>query len=642
MLKSAKRISVSILVLASVLSAPANAQIVASGSLNDVDPWGVGWKNNNTGGLSSSLWSATSADTVNELLGSIEAQALTSAQADLLRAIILSGGKAPSGDITYATSERLRLLRELGENARASNLLQRFPNEEWSEDPHKYEADLDLATGDNKRACAAVELASGEDPFWQTLRATCFALAGNAPAANLAAEMAVSSGEEDPWFFEAVNALAEIQSGNEKVKLPPANYSSGAAMALSLAGDFPASPDAATVIPVHYAALLSERPDASDELRMQAMLHAARAGVIDAQTARRAMVTPKPAPVEPDPNLPANQQPPASSDILRNPLERAVDSVTDPDVSMHDKAVKLMAALVSSHGNLEEYSLQASILLPELKSIPQLRETAQLSPAFVEAALAAGDVALAQRWREAMDNPFDEPPPRPKQEIAGLVQQPQPIQLDPATGKPISSGPVQLAPTPGNAAPTLDAQLQALNATNAPQLAAQDGQPKALEALPPQPRLPAILHSEWDKARFDFLILLASENTRKQQSITVANTLIGQADRFPIEVNQYLSILSGLGYAIPPEARRVMAEYQQTIPAMDVILADYQRNAALNVGAIGEASLRSLLILRDNQPHSGSLIAYANSLNALVKNGLRKNAKAIAYEAIAPWGKPKG
>lgn len=636
MLKSVRHLSVSIIAIASAFSFSAQAQIVASGSLSEVDPWGIGWKGPHTGGLASNMWNATSAETVTELLGSIDAELLTSVQADLLRAIILSGGKAPLGDINEATSQRLRLLRQLGENAHANNMLQRFPNEKWSEDPHQYEADLDLATGDNKRACAAVELAPSDQPYWQTLRATCFALAGNAPAANLAAEMAISTGQEDPWFFEAVGAIAEIKAGAEKTNLPPANYSSGAAIALSLAADLPPAPDAATTISPYYAALLSERSDAPDQVRVQAILHAARAGLIDAETARPALITPKPAPTVLDPTLPADEQPPASSDIMRNPLERAVDSVLDAEIELHDKAVKLIAALVPSYGDAQDYALQAKVLLPELNSIPQTRETAQLSPSFVEAALAAGDLSLAQRWRDAMDNPFDEPPPSL---VIAATEPAQPLAT--STGELTTQGPVQLTPT--TQAPTLDEQLQALNNVDPPPISTPDGQP-AIEAVapPPPPRLTPILHSEWDKARFDALILLATEKSTPRQLEKAVEGLILQNANYPIETAQILSVLSGIGYALPPKARRLIANYQNSVPAMELILQDYQLNTALRVNATGEAMLRALIILRDNQPHGGSLIAYTNSLNALSQNGLKKNAREIAFEALAPWGQPKG
>jgi|GEM_PF-5157268 len=639
MLKSAKRFSASIIALACVSGFSANAQIVASGSLTDLDPWGIGWKNAQTGGLKSNMWKSTSAETVNELLGSIDAHQLTPVQANLLKAVILSGGKAPSGDISDATSERLRLLRELGENAHATNLLQRFPSETWSEDPHKYEADLDLATGDNIRACSAVELAPSEDPFWQTLRATCFALAGNAAAASLAAEMAVSTGEEDPWFFDAVGAIAEQNAGNEKAELPPANYSSGAAMALSLAAKFPSGPDAAVKIPAEYAALLSERTDAPEEIRIQALLHAARAGLIDANTVRSKIVSPKPKPAEIDPNIPADQQVSTSSDALRSPLERAVDSVTNPELSMHDRAVKLIAALVPSRGNPQDYALNAKILLPELRSIPQIRETAQLSPSFVEAALAAGDFQLAQRWRDAMDNPFDDPPPAPE---------PITVEVDTAPSGLDQQGPASLIPSSAqapstNGAPTLDEQLQALN--DQPEIQPDGtqtaiGETTAIQTIAPPPRLPPILHSDWDKARFDMLLLLASPKPSNSASKSVAGSLIAMNESYPIESVQYLSILSGLGLELPPEARTLIGQYQNSVPSMELLLDNYKLDAALRADAMGEAVLRAFLILRDNQPHSGSLIPYTNSLNTLKRAGLQSDAMKIAFEAIAPWGMP--
>ena len=641
MLKSAKRLSASLIALACTSSLPTNAQIVASGSLTDLDPWGIGWKSAQTGGLKSNMWNSTSAKTVNELLGSIDAHQLSPVQADLLRTVILSGGKAPSGDISEATGERLRLLRELGENAHATNLLQRFPNETWSEDPHKYEADLDLATGDNVRACSTVELAPSEDPFWQTLRATCFALAGNAAAASLAAEMAVSTGEEDPWFFDAVGAIAEQNNGNDKAKLPPANYSSGAAMALSLAANFPPAPDAAVTIPAEYAALLSERVDAPEAIRVQALLHAARAGLIDAQTVRNKIVSPKPTPMEIDPTIPADQKITTSSDALRSPLERAVDSVTNPDLSMHDRAVKLIAALVPSRGDSRDFALNAEILLPELRSIPQIRETAQLSPSFVEAALAAGDVQLAQRWRDAMDNPFDDPPPMPEPTQSPGMADTTPVGLNQQGPSSLLTPSLQQANT--TAAPTLDEQLQALN--NQPQIQSETtqntiGDTTAIQTIAPPPRLQPILHSNWDKARFDMLLLLSSPKPSNSSSKSVAKSLIAMNESYPIESVQYLSILSGLGLEIPPEARTLIGEYQNSVPSMELLLENYKLDAAFRADAMGEAVLRAFLILRDNQPHSGSLIPYTNSLNTLTKAGLQRNAMQIAFEAIAPWGLP--
>ncbi|MFC7291317.1 hypothetical protein [Hirschia litorea] len=641
MLKYAKRFSASLLVLAALSSAPSNAQIVSSGSLTEVDPWGVGWKSSNTGGLGSNLWSATNASSVYELLGSIDANQLTPAQANLLRAIVLSGGKAPAGSIDEATTERLRLLRELGETKNATNLLQRFPNESWSEDPRKFEADMDFATGDNKRACATVDAAPSDDSFWQSLRATCFALAGNATAANLSAEMAVSSGEEDPWLFEAVSAVAEVIAGNENTKLPAANYSTGATIALSLAAKLPPEADSVTSLTPQYAAFLAQRADAPEDIRKEALLYAARAGVIDAQTARKALISPKPTAPTPDPNLPADKQVSAESDIMRTPLERAVDSVTNPDIELKDKAVKLIAALVPARGNAQEFALHAKVLLPELKSIPQTRETAPLSPAFVEAALAAEDLALAQRWRDTMNNPFDDPPPAPIQAPnTGLTPT---IPAQPQTGSTAiapAGQPINLAQSAGQPL-TLDEQLQALNnAQNSGQNStANAGQspPNGPMTLAPAPKLQPILHSDWDKARLDALILLANPKKDNKTSAKVVSNLVIMAETHPIEANRYLSILSGIGYLMSPDARDIIAKYQNTAPSLEQVLADYKMANARRDNAVGEASLRALITLRDTTPQDGDLIPYTNALSTLGQNGLTNNAKAIALEALAPW-----
>ena len=175
-------------VMAFAATIPAQAQVSALGALNDVNPWGVGWISPRDGGLPTSLWSDTRSDDIESLLDAVDLNNLTPAQTDLLKIVLMSGGVAPQDGGKALIWRRLRLLEELGEGDKVLELVRRFPGEDWDRNAAQIEADMDLVSGDNKRACSRVETEPEDDVFWQRLRAACLAIAGNRDAALLALE----------------------------------------------------------------------------------------------------------------------------------------------------------------------------------------------------------------------------------------------------------------------------------------------------------------------------------------------------------------------------------------------------------------------------------------------------------------------
>lgn len=580
MSRRANVFAASIIALTTALGA--HAQISASGPLTQVDPWGVGWVGARNGGLGSDLWTATHADDVELLYGSIDVNVLTPAQEALVRAIVLSGGRTPEGDTGNAMLQRIRLLRQLGEERKAVDIHSRFPNEAWSEDPAKFDADLDLASGDNKRACASAQTANSEDPYWQSVRATCYALAGSLDAAQLSAEFAVSSGVEDPWLLSAVSA-AVIADADTR---PTARFGNGVETALSIQGKLPPGNDTFVNLTPERALLIADRPDAPDLLKMRALITAARAGAISPDKARRALVTPKPAD--------------ATENTLRTPLETAVDTVADPTTDVATKAKALVDALSGSRNDIRAFKLHTKVLLPEIKAIPIKRETALFAPSYVEIALAAEDLELAKKWRAAMDNPFDKPPV------------PEPTQAQPASG-PQLLVPQQPAPTP--------------------EPIVEETSSNSVEILPP------VEHSEWDKVRLDSLIALSSDDASNAVIMDISRRLMSLPIEQQAGVVQILSAFSGLGYPLSAEARTLLSDEANSRGFSHDASSSLSRiNACLRAGAKGEAMMRALLLSFQEQGREGNPIVMADTLGAISRAGLKDQARGLALEMIAPWG----
>ncbi len=253
--------------------------------LRELDAWSVSALARADGALAPNLWANSDPAFLAALFDRLPAAYESPASLALARRVLFSGGDAPRGDATDAARKRFEALGRMGA---ADELATMAAGSNASlSDPQiaQYAAQAELARGRRAEACARGRGANFGDrppPFLLRLRAYCAAVTGDRAAADLALELARTSGAEDSWVTGAVAAAG----GAPGARPPAARYDISLNTQLSLAGGLRPGPN-----PLNGASTLSlvalARADAAPQpLRAQAAALAFRRGVIRASEAR--------------------------------------------------------------------------------------------------------------------------------------------------------------------------------------------------------------------------------------------------------------------------------------------------------------------------------------------------------------------
>ncbi|MEO0883970.1 MAG: hypothetical protein AAFY34_14745 [Pseudomonadota bacterium] len=379
--------------LALFVAASADAQIESSG-LDDVSPWTVGFLEADQQGFPPNLWTTSDPDRLLDLLGTIETQNLSPGEHALLRQILYSPGNPPEGDkVNDLMAERARLLLELGEADAAVTLLPLVQTYVGELDPEETAIDLLLGLGNHESACAASESEAREGAFWAKLRATCFALDENSQGAELALELAISEGVDDPWFYEAVFAAVGLAPDP-----PSARYDSGIALTLSKKAGLPVPTDAIAGSRLDLTAAIAQSTELQPELRVLAAGLAAEKGLIGADEHRATYEA-----------LLAQE-----AFTPRSELDGAITANWVGEASTETKSRLLNAALETAEGHISRYHAVSRLLLEDINALDKDNASLRYGLAFARANLAAGDVATAGQWANAVsensesnDNAFE-------------------------------------------------------------------------------------------------------------------------------------------------------------------------------------------------------------------------------------------
>ncbi|MEO1474937.1 MAG: hypothetical protein AAFS13_01030 [Pseudomonadota bacterium] len=361
----------------------AEAQVEAA-ALDDVNPWAVGFLAEDEGRLPGTLWSASEPDTLLALLRTTRTRNLSPGERLLLSQLVFSAGEAPEGELNIdLLAERARIILDLGEADIASQLFPLLSEPVGDADPEELAVDLLLGLGNEDSACAASESQAREGAFWAKLRAVCFALEGETGPAELALELAISEGVEDPWFYEAVFAAIDLAPTP-----PPARYDSGIALSLSARAELPVPTDAIASSRADLAAAIAINDNLQPDLRVQAAGIAAEASLIDAQEHRAAYK----ALLEIEDFTP------------RTPVEIAISANWQGDEAVDTKARTLHSALRTAEGNLSRYHAVSRLLLDDINALPKADATLRYGLTFARANLAAGDIAASSDWITALSS----------------------------------------------------------------------------------------------------------------------------------------------------------------------------------------------------------------------------------------------
>ncbi len=355
---------------------------IESAPLQEVGPWGAAALPLGLERLESDLWQGADPGTLAIAFERIGPDLRFPALQRLVRQAVFSGGAAPAGDFDLARARFLAANR-LGPSEAATRLFQTVPR--LSADPALLSLAIDAAfrAGRTDEACGWVASQGQEDAntassSWLETRATCYALNGEAAAANLSVDLARGKGQTDTWLGRAVAAAsgpvtnpppfradsgrALVLSMKAQLKLPKALASNGDPSALSALINWP---DFVSLVPADEAAPLVRR--------------AAQTGV--ASPAQEALLRiPLPPPIMP--------VAPVTEATIGPQIEAAAPPIAET-----------FAQIIRQTNTAQGRALEARLLKADLQNLVETAPEqipAVALPLLAEAALWAGDIRLAK------------------------------------------------------------------------------------------------------------------------------------------------------------------------------------------------------------------------------------------------------
>ncbi|MEO0607837.1 MAG: hypothetical protein AAFY82_06365 [Pseudomonadota bacterium] len=372
-----------LLVIALSVAGPVSAQIEDE-SMDDLNAWGQRLLASGEKEFPTSLWRGSDDEKLLALLQSVRAADLSPAERALLRRAVLSPATAPDGENAEALlAERVRLMLELGEARAAAALAPQLKQDPRGLDGETLAVDLDLASGREASACAALAGPIKEGTYWVKLRAVCAVLQDNFAGAQLAIEMAGAQDVNDDWMIAAIFAAS-----GDSPEPPKARFDSGLNIALSTkAGLDPSTLTLAADRP-DLAAAIARREDVPLKLRARFAEIASAFNLISGDEHRDILLE----------GL-ANLELEAASQI-----EQVLQDLNDPLIDDETRLLGLNTALQNAaRSDLSTFRSVSDLFLTDLRALPQNALSAEYGLQFARAAMIAGDRELAQSWLATRD-----------------------------------------------------------------------------------------------------------------------------------------------------------------------------------------------------------------------------------------------
>lgn len=382
--------------ICSMAASPALGQSIStieSAPLQEVGPWGAAALPIGLERMDSDLWQGADPGTLGLAFDRITPDLRFPSLQRLVRQAVFSGGAAPAGDLDLARA-RFNAANRLGPSDAVTRLFQTVPR--LNADPALVTMAIDAAfrAGRSEEACAWVATPGLDEansnlasPSWLETRATCYALNGEAPAANLSVDLARAKGQTDTWLGRAVAAAS-----GPVTNPPPFRADSGRALALSMKAQLkPPRALANSGDPAALAALINW-PEflAKGAVEETTLLvrRAAQTGVAS-PTQEALLRIPVPPPIIPQATLPESQIA-AQSETTTSP-----PASPPPPPPIADTWARVLSQANTAQGR----ALEARLLLADLKNLIGTAPD-QISPMtmpiLAEAALWAGDSGLAK------------------------------------------------------------------------------------------------------------------------------------------------------------------------------------------------------------------------------------------------------
>lgn len=372
------------------------AQIDSEG-MGDLDAWGARYLAADEAEFPLNLWSGSDDEALLALMQATRTTNLTPAERMLLRRVVLSPTRKPTGDLAEALlAQRARLMLELGEADAAADLAPRLQQSARGLDAETIAVDLDLARGREAAACDRLSGPVPETEYWLKLRAVCAVLRENFAGAELAVEFASAQGLDDPWFIEAIFAAS-----GDTPNPPNARFDTGMNIALSSKANLDTSSVTLSASRPDLAAAAANRSGVPTILRAQLAQIASEADLIS-PAARREIL---------------GAQMDEADFTASSAIELVLQTLANPKIDPQLKAEQLADVLENAaHSGMAHYAGTAQLFHKDVKRLLKADGTTTYALPFARAALAAGDGGLALKWLAKFD-------------VEGLEEQPDPFEI---------------------------------------------------------------------------------------------------------------------------------------------------------------------------------------------------------------------
>lgn len=403
--------------------APAWAQIEQR-ELGSVDVLTISALPAEQGGLGPDLWRGVAPDEALRLMRQSPGETTSLTAAAIAGRVLRSGGDAPEGaeDVHELGLARLTALLEAGHTEIVARILSGAAGVLEDGDYAALGVRARFVSGDSRAACLLVQRvrAPREQGFWARARAACFAMAGEAPAAELTLSVARDLGAQNvDAAFDAWIARASGQGGAPE---PPRD---AIELALALHASGPLAAEAGETVSLPAAVGLALDGRAPIGARLVAARRAALSGALTPQAFGEVLrATPSPDGVADSAALiqAAGEAEPAAA---RAYLHKAVIAARDGEAPA--ALARALAAALDSADGARDFIIAAKLYAELIAALPLSREALAYAPVLAEAAAVAGRPDAARALLDAHAAPPGEPTA-----LVAIAEEDQLVRLEPA------------------------------------------------------------------------------------------------------------------------------------------------------------------------------------------------------------------
>lgn len=377
---------------------PAGPRVTVSG-LSAIDPAGAGLIGPTSGGFAAKLWSGSPRAPVAARIAQLPAATNSPVMQSLTRRLLLTSAQPPQGvtppdEPSFLAQRLLKIiangwLEEAGILSGQSSSSDRFARQAGAE--------ALLLQGREADACGeqtALRQSAGE-AYWLKLRALCYIVQNELPAATLTLDVMRERQLEDDVFFALAEKLIEGGAAPKVAALP---QPSGLHLALLHRARVAPPPQLVNWVPGTVLLSQATNPD----IRLAAAERAAAASLLPVDQLRLIYEGQTFSADElDDPETAAAKLPAARANALyyQAIIKRALPAA---------RAAAFAAALQRAEAQ-NRFALFARVAEPVAQRIQVSPQTAWLAPYIARVLLATGHDKAAEQWLAALDAPSDVP-----------------------------------------------------------------------------------------------------------------------------------------------------------------------------------------------------------------------------------------